>query len=153
MPNEAHKCRIVINSEARLLHVLRCVVRLRAQEAGVPSSEVDCLTVAIDEAASNIIRHAYGNRPDGRLALDVRTFPDRIEFLLEDSGPKISPDAWRPRQLDDVRPGGLGTYFIKCFMDVISYDEDFVGGNRLRLVKHFSPAGPTNHESTGQDRK
>ena len=146
MPNEVHKCRIVINSEARLLHVLRCVVRLRAQEAGVPSSEVDCLTVAIDEAASNIIRHAYGNRPDGRLALDVRTFPDRIEFLLEDSGPKISPDAWRPRQLDDVRPGGLGTYFIKCFMDEVAY-EDVPEGNRLRLVKYFPRKDSAANES------
>jgi anti-sigma regulatory factor (Ser/Thr protein kinase) len=153
MPTAERSCRIVINSEARLLHVMRCVVRFRAQEAGVPPCDVDCLTVAIDEAASNIIRHAYGNRPDGKLTLDVKSFPDRIEFVLEDSGPKISPEAWRPRPLDEVRPGGLGTHFIKCFMDVISYDEDFVGGNRLRLVKHISPAGPTNHESSGQDRK
>jgi len=153
MPTAEHSCRIVINSEARLLHVLRGVVRVCSRDAGVPSSDVDCLTMAIDEAASNIIRHAYGNRPDGLLALDVRTYSDRIEFLLEDSGPKISPDAWRPRTLDEVRPGGLGTYFIKCFMDVISYDEDFVGGNRLRLVKHFTPAGSTSHESSGPERK
>ncbi len=153
MPTAERSCRIVIQSEARLLHVMRCVVRIRAQEAGVPASDVDCLTVAIDEAASNIIRHAYGNRADGRLSLDVRTFPDRIEFLMEDTGPKISPEAWRPRALEDVRPGGLGTHFIKCFMDVISYDEDFAGGNRLRLVKHIHPAGAINHESSDPKRK
>ena len=153
MPKAEHSFRIVINSEARLLHILRCVVRFRAQDAGVASSDVDCLAMAIDEAASNIIRHAYGGRADGRVALEVLTFPDRMEFLLEDSGPKISPDTWRPRTLEDVRPGGLGTYFIKCFVDSISYDEDFRGGNRLRLVKHFSPNGLTNHESAGQERK
>jgi anti-sigma regulatory factor (Ser/Thr protein kinase) len=151
MPTAEHSCRIVINSEARLLHVMRCVVRFRAQEAGVPPEDVDCLTVAIDEAASNIIRHAYGNRPDGKLTLDVKTRPDRIEFVLEDTGPKISPEAWRPRPLEEVRPGGLGTHFIKCFMDVISYDEDFQGGNRLRLVKHLSPAGSTHDEGSGSN--
>ncbi len=153
MPTAERSCRIVINSEARLLHVMRCVVRHRAVDAGVAAEDVDCLTVAIDEAASNIIRHAYGNRADGRLVLNIATYPDRIEFVLEDNGPKISPEAWRPRPLDEVRPGGLGTHFIKCFMDVISYDEDFVGGNRLRLVKHIPANGSTNHEGSGQDRK
>lgn len=149
MPKAEHFLRIVISSEARLLHILRCVVRFCAKEAGVPSSEVDCLAMAIDEAASNIIRHVYRDRPSGRLAMEVRPFPGRMEFVLEDSGPKVSPESWRPRALEDVRPGGLGTYFIKCFMDEISYDEDFPEGNRLRLVKHFTPAGSASHEGSG----
>jgi len=153
MPKSEHFLRIVITSEARLLNVLRSAVRFSAHSAGVPSSDVDCLTMAVDEAASNIIRHVYKDQPSGHLKLDVRAFADRIEFTLEDSGPKVSPGSWRPRTLDDVRPGGLGTFFIKCFMDEISYDEDFPEGNRLRLVKHFRPVGSANHEGSGQDRK
>jgi anti-sigma regulatory factor (Ser/Thr protein kinase) len=153
MQQEARSFRIIISSEARLLHILRCVVKYRAQDVGVSPSDIDCLTMAIDEAASNIIRHTYGSRPDARLTLEIRTFSDHLEFWLEDSGPKVPPEAWRPRALDDVRPGGLGTYFIKCFMDVIAYDEDFAGGNRLRMVKYFSPTGSTHNESAGQERK
>jgi anti-sigma regulatory factor (Ser/Thr protein kinase) len=153
MQADARTFRIIISSEARLLNILRCVVRDRAREAGVAPSDVDCLAMAIDEAASNIIRHTYGSRPDAKLALDIRTYADHLEFLLEDSGPKIPPDAWRPRALDEVRPGGLGTYFIKCFMDVIAYDEDYAGGNRLRLVKYFPPAGSTENEGAGPKRE
>ena len=153
MPKAEHFLRIVITSEARLLHILRCAVRFCAQGAGVPASDMDCLTMAIDEAASNIIRHVYKNQPSGRLGLEIRAFPDRMEFTLEDSGPKVSPESWRPRTLEDVRPGGLGTYFIKCFMDEISYDEDFPKGNRLRLIKYFTPAGSASHEGSGQERK
>jgi anti-sigma regulatory factor (Ser/Thr protein kinase) len=106
--------------------------------------------MAIDEAAANVIRHTYASRPDGRLTLEIQTFPDRIEFVLEDSGPKVRPETIRPRSLEDVRPGGLGTYFIRCFMDKTSYDADCAEGNRLRLVKYLPPR--ESDESPGQER-
>jgi anti-sigma regulatory factor (Ser/Thr protein kinase) len=143
--------RITISSQARLLHVLRSVVRWQAQQAGFGDSEADCLSMAIDEAASNIIRHAYCNRPDGRLSVDVKRFDDRIEFSLEDSGPKVNPEKIRPRSLEEVRPGGLGTYFINCFMDAAIYDESFTGGNRLKLVKYLPGRGTASAQGPGQE--
>ena len=130
--------RMVISSDPRLLQVLRAVVTYRARESGFAAADAEGVAMAVDEAASNIIRHAYGNRHDATLALEIRTYPDRIEFDLEDSGPRVQPEAVRPRALEDVRPGGLGTFFIKCFIDATSYDESFCGGNRLRLVKYLS---------------
>jgi len=93
--------------------------------------------MAIDEAAANVIRHTYGGREDARLALEIKKFPDRLEFLLEDWGPKVRAEQIRPRPLDEVRPGGLGTFFINSFMDACSYDPEFAEGNRLRMVKYF----------------
>lgn len=130
--------RIVISSDPRLLQVLRAVVTCQAQEAGFAASDAEGLAMAVDEAASNVIRHTYGNRRDATLALEIRTYPERIEFDLEDSGPAVQSQAVQPRALEDVRPGGLGTFFIKCFIDASSYDESFSGGNRLRLVKYLS---------------
>jgi anti-sigma regulatory factor (Ser/Thr protein kinase) len=130
--------RIVISSDPRLLQVLRAVVTYQAQEAGFAASDAEGLAMAVDEAASNVIRHTYGNRRDATLALEIRTYPERIEFDLEDSGPAVQSQAVQPRALEDVRPGGLGTFFIKCFVDASSYDESFSGGNRLRLVKYLS---------------
>jgi len=142
-----------VSSEPRLLHILRCVVRYHAQDAGFAAEDADGLSMAVDEAASNVIRHTYGNRRDGRLTLEVWTYPDRLEFTLEDWGPKVRPETLQPRPLAEIRPGGLGTYFMKCFMDAISYDEDFAGGNRLRLVKYLSPKGSTCDEGAGPERK
>ena len=133
--------RIAVSSEPRLLHILRCVVRCFAQESGFTAEEADCLSMAIDEAASNIIRHTYGNSHDARLALEIRKYPDRMEFALEDSGPKVRMENLEPRPLDEVRPGGLGTYFIKCFMDSVAFDEDFPDGNRMQLVKYLPRKG------------
>lgn len=127
--------RIVISTQPKLLHVLRGVVSYYAREGGFSENEVNALAMAVDEAAANVIRHTYRNSPDGNMALEVCDFSDRIEFVLEDSGPKVHPERVRPRPLEDVRPGGLGTFFIKCFTDSSCYDEAFTEGNRLRLVK------------------
>lgn len=93
--------------------------------------------MAINEAAANVIRHTYRGCEDAPLALEFKKFPDRLEFLLEDWGPKVVAEQIRPRPLDEVRPGGLGTFFINSFMDACSYDPEFAEGNRLRMVKYF----------------
>jgi anti-sigma regulatory factor (Ser/Thr protein kinase) len=132
-----------MSSEPRLLHILRGVVRLLAVESGFPDTEAEKLAMAINEAAANVIQHTYGERDDCRLALEIAKFPDRLEFLLEDWGPKVRSENIRPRPLDEVRPGGLGTFFISSIMDACSYDQDFPQGNRLRMVRNFP------HKSSG----
>ncbi len=144
--------RIVISSEPKLLHVLRGVVRYRAQEAGFSQSEVESLAMAIDEAVTNVMRHTYGNRSDASLALEILAYPDRLEFILEDSGPKVRPGEVRARPLDEVRPGGLGTLFISRIMDSTGYEEDFPAGNRLRMVKFLPRRVFSSDESSSQER-
>ena len=133
--------RVVMGSEPRLLNILRAVVVFRAQEAGLSYPEAEYLALAVDEAAANIIRHTYGGRHDALLALEVRNLPDRLEFLLEDWGPKVCEDLIHPRPLDELRPGGLGTFFIYSFMDECSYEQDCQEGNRLKLIKFLSRKG------------
>lgn len=135
--------RMVISTQPRLLHILRGVVRYYAQEGGFSENEVSALAMAVDEAAANVIRHTYHNNPAGTMVLEILDFADRLEFVIEDRGPKVQPECVRPRPLDEVRPGGLGTFFIKCFTDLTSYDEAFTEGNRLRLVKFKGKKGGT----------
>jgi anti-sigma regulatory factor (Ser/Thr protein kinase) len=149
---ETSRMRILVSSDPRLLNILRCVVRYRAQEAGFADADAECLAMAVDEAASNVIRHTYQNRRDGQLALEILTYSDRVEFFLEDSGPKVRLEALCPRPLEEVRPGGLGTFFINCFMDVKSYDENFSSGNRLRMVKYLPRKVSGDDESPGEER-
>ncbi len=126
-----------MSSQPRLLHILRGVVRWQAVESGFPETDAESLAMAISEAAANVIRHTYRESDNAPLALEVCRFPDRLEFLLEDWGPRVNAEQIRPRPLEEIRPGGLGTFFISSFMDASSYDQDFEGGNRLRMVKYF----------------
>jgi anti-sigma regulatory factor (Ser/Thr protein kinase) len=133
--------RIAISSEPRLLNILRAVVEFCSQRAGFSKTDAEYLALAIDEAAANVIRHTYCWRQDVLLALEVRKLPDRLEFVLEDWGPKVCEHLIRPRPLDELRPGGLGTFFIYTFMDNCSYDPAFKEGNRLTMVKLLSRKG------------
>ena len=143
--------RIAIRSEPRLLRVLRTAVNFRAQEAGLSKPDAEHVALAVDEAAANVIRHTYGGRHNALVALQVRSLPDRMEFVLEDWGPKVREELIRPRPLDELRPGGLGTFFIYSFMDKCSYDPDFKEGNRLRLVKFLPRKGAWCNESSNAD--
>jgi len=142
--------KIVISSHPKLLHILRGVVRYRAHMAGFPQSDIDSMAMAIDEAAANVIRHAYKDRRDGTLALEILTLPDRMEFILEDTAPKVNPEAIRSRSLDDVRPGGLGTFFMNSFMDSCTFDERCAEGNRLIMIKFLPRKVSTSDEGTSQ---
>lgn len=144
--------RIVISSDPRLLHVLRGAVSVCAQGVGFGESDAENMARAIDEAAANVIRHTYRNRREGRLALEIRCHSDRMEFFLEDTGPKVSPETLRPRPLEEVRPGGLGMHFIRSLMDEGDYDPDFAEGNRLRLVKYLPRKVISRDESSSQER-
>lgn len=139
--------RIAIGSEPRLLSLVRSVVKFCTQVAGFSKSDSEYLALAIDEAAANIIRHTYGGRDDAVLVLEIHALPDRLEFILEDSGPKVCEDQIHPRPLDELRPGGLGTFFINSFMDECSYDPNYQDGNRLKLVKFLSRKGANCDES------
>ncbi len=140
--------RIVISSQPRLLNIVRCVVKFSAHRSGLSSDDADYLALAIDEAAANVIRHTYSGSHEGLLALDIVSFPDRLEFFLEDWGPKVREELIRPRPLDELRPGGLGTFFIYSFMDKCCYDPDFKEGNRLKLVKFLTRKGACSNEGS-----
>jgi len=138
--------KIAISSEPKLLHILRGVVRWQAREHGFPDADADCLALAIDEAACNVILHTYGGQPGSMLSVEIVDHADRLEFILEDAGPKVNAELIRPRALDDVRPGGLGTLFIQTYVDTSCYDTSYCEGNRLKLVKFLPGKAPERRE-------
>jgi sigma-B regulation protein RsbU (phosphoserine phosphatase) len=93
----------------------------------------------VDEACQNIIRHAYGGDPTCEIVLEVSRDADRIVVDLLDFAEPIDHSRIQPRDLDDIRPGGLGTHFIKECMDETEYPPPPEGaGNLLRMMKRIS---------------
>jgi sigma-B regulation protein RsbU (phosphoserine phosphatase) len=67
----------------------------------------------------------------------VRAGSDGIEFRIRDHAPPVTLDDWRPRDLEDLRPGGLGVHFIRQIMDEVAYLPTLDGaGNLLSLKKY-----------------
>lgn len=131
---------LTLSADPRLMKVVRAVINFFAQQVGFGDAEAMNLMLAVDEACTNIIRHTYGGNTSKSIAMRVESLPDRIQVVLEDTGPPMPEGALRPRELrhevGELKPGGLGTFFITSIMDRVVYDSEPGRGNRLTMVKH-----------------
>jgi sigma-B regulation protein RsbU (phosphoserine phosphatase) len=126
-------------ARAKNLKTIRTVVGEALSEEKIDEKIAAEVVLAIDEACQNIIRHAYGKECDKDISLEVHLRDDRLEVNLTDEAPPIDLEAVKPRNLDEIRPGGLGTHFISEIMDEVTYSHLESGtGNRLHMVKTIS---------------
>ncbi|MSO85569.1 MAG: GAF domain-containing protein [Rhodospirillales bacterium] len=131
--------RFRVPAVADRLRLIRTVVGESSRLVGCSESVAKDVTLAVDEACQNIIRHAYKDIPDGEIVVEIVREGGKLIILLNDFAPTIDPKTVRPRNLDDIRPGGLGTHLIREIMDEVEFLEPpFAGGNVLRLVKRIA---------------
>ena len=131
--------RLVMPSHPRFLSIVRAAVGELGLVYGL--SEESCLgvTLAVDEALANIIRHAYKNRYDQEIELNCQTTGDQLEFTILDRGEPPDPARICGQPLDEVSLSGRGTHLIKATMDEVCY-ERVPEGNQLRLIKRLPAA-------------
>jgi sigma-B regulation protein RsbU (phosphoserine phosphatase) len=128
-----------IASRPDCLRLVRAMVNEAGDASGCSGDCTSQMVMAVDEACQNIIRHAYGGDPDGEIVVDIRRQDDRIAIHLLDYAAPVDVSKIKPRQLDDVKPGGLGTHFIQECMDECGFLSPPDGtGNCLRLVKKIT---------------
>lgn len=121
----------------------RQAVRDTLTGAGLDAGAAQDLVLALDEACQNVIRHAYGPEAEGDIALAIAREGDQLVFTLTDWAPRIDTSRVKPRDLDDLRPGGLGTHLIREVMDEADFVEPPPGcGNLLRMSKRFGEKEP-----------
>jgi anti-sigma regulatory factor (Ser/Thr protein kinase) len=129
--------RFAMPSDPRYLPVVRGAIGPLAAAIGWEESECRAITLALDEALANVIRHAYHNRADGMIELECRESPDGLEITLLDNGDAPDRSKICAREIGCDQPGGLGTHIIKNVMDSVSYEASpqgnrFVASKRLR---------------------
>ena len=138
-PQPTFRLRVVMLSHPRFLSVLRAAVGQVGLAYGLTDDSCRGVTLAVDEAVANIIRHAYKNRYDQEIEFDCCAGADQLEFTLIDRGEPPDPARICARPLDEVSLSGRGTHLIKATMDEMHYDR-VPRGNQLRLIKHLSAA-------------
>jgi len=125
-------------ARAAELKRVRDAVRESVADCGCSAKSTADVVLATDEACQNIIRHAYRGDSDNVIELEVEHRGDRLVFSLTDQAPTSDPSRIKPRDLADIRPGGLGTYFIRRVMDEVEFLKPPSGrGNLLRMVRRI----------------
>jgi anti-sigma regulatory factor (Ser/Thr protein kinase) len=127
-----------IPADPASMFLVRAVVGKLSEKIGFEAAEKDKLILAVDEACTNVIRHAYENSSFGRIVLTFTLKSDFLEIHIRDFGKTADPATFQSRKLDEVRPGGLGIHFIKSAVDKLEYDSPSDGGTLLKMVK-FRP--------------
>jgi anti-sigma regulatory factor (Ser/Thr protein kinase) len=134
------KKKIEFASHPANLWLVRHCVRQFLQSHAFPSRAIDLMVLGIDEACTNIIRHAYHQAEDQLISLSLETTKDNgVRFRIRDYGDRF--DATKPhgRSLDQVRPGGLGVHLIQHAFDQIDYQQRR-RGTLLVLTKRMPDA-------------
>lgn len=92
------------------------------------------LELAVHEAATNIIRHAYGNRTDQPILIEIEVLEERIVVNLNHWGKPFKEPKSTPPPVHDGK-GGFGLYMIERCVDRVIYAVSPNGKNTISLFK------------------
>ena len=153
-------------SQPRYLSGARELVAAVAKRLGFSERECGQIALAIDEALCNVMCHGYGRDPNGVIWLSIEPLGGHaqdngatgIRVVIEDEAKQIDPDKIKSRDLDDIRPGGLGVHIINEVMDSVRFQKRESKGMRLSLEKnigddgHAGPSGVSAEGVYGRER-
>ncbi|MDA7714770.1 ATP-binding protein [Candidatus Pelagibacter sp.] len=126
----------VVNSSN--LKEVRIFSREVFEKINLPQEQKDELVLAIAEAAQNIVKHAYKDveETNDKMQIKISFKGNQLEIGFFDKGKPVIPENIQHRKLDDIKPGGLGTFFIKQIMDEAIFKKNQKGWvNHLVLTK------------------
>lgn len=109
------------------------------RNAGLDEDTAFHIEIAVDEACTNIIHHAYGGEGAGDIELSCCIENDQVIVMLHDHGKPFNPDAVPPPKMgetvEEVAIGGLGLYLMRKLMDEVRFEFDPREGNTLTMIK------------------
>jgi serine/threonine-protein kinase RsbW len=120
---------IHIESRTDRLIAVREFVSASARKFGFSDEEVSKIALAVDEACTNVIKHAYKFDPTKEITVTIRPRGRTFEVSIRDNG--------REFNLTHYRRGGLGIYLMKSLMDKVEYDIEPGKKNEVRLIKYL----------------
>jgi serine/threonine-protein kinase RsbW len=119
---------------------IRKFVYQAASEAGFDEKDIYAVELAVDEACSNIIEHAYGGEDKGDIECTCNDLNGGLEIVIRDEGQPFDPTAVSPPDfsvsLSELKPRGAGLFLIQNVMDDVNFKFSKTHGNEIRMVKH-----------------
>jgi serine/threonine-protein kinase RsbW len=110
-----------------------------ALKAGLDDMAAYSVELAVDEACTNIIEHAYGGEGKGDIQISCQILKDGLKVILKDEGRAFKPEnvpVPNPKaRLKEVKARGAGLFLIRKLMDEVHFDFSEAEGNRLTLIK------------------
>lgn len=135
-----------IPSDTAFLSVVREVAKRIALLADFDEQTAENVALAVDECATNVIKHAYKGAADQRIELRLEYRGEDLTIDVLDSGASVDPKAVPKVDLEryaaERRKGGLGVHLMGRIMDSVRYERR-ARCNVCSLVKHKAAPAAT----------
>ncbi len=132
---------LIVSSSLDSLGEISEFVVAAARAAGLDDQGVWEVQLAVDEAATNIILHAYGGQEEGPITIQVEVKGGEFIICLNDRGVRFDPDEVPQPDLisplEERKTGGLGLYLMRKLMDRVDFQFDEAGHNLVTMAKRL----------------
>lgn len=123
--NKATTYQKKVNASTQNLSAIRNFVSRHAEEQGFSSQKVADIQLAVDEAYTNIIKHAYKYDSDQNVIINLEFDDEKMVVTLTDHGLGFDIGKYKKpnlkKQIERKKRGGMGVYLIQKLMDEVSY--------------------------------
>jgi len=130
---------IVIKSKTENLSVVREFIYNCCNEKAVSPKALDDVVLAVDEACTNVIKHAYKFLPDGEIKIKLKYSDKKLFVDITDFGKSFDADMLKRPNMNEYfkmkKVGGLGVHLMKTLMDDVKYESVPGKYNKVVLVK------------------
>ena len=123
LENHSEKKAFLVKSSS--LKEVRTFCRDVFEKLKIEQSLKDELVLAIAEAAQNIVKHAYKDNQDSNdiMVVKISCEDNKLQIAFYDMGTPVDPKKVKHREIDNIKPGGLGTFFIQEIMDAVEFKD------------------------------
>jgi serine/threonine-protein kinase RsbW len=131
-----------VPSSTENLAIVREFLKSVGHQAGMDDDEVAKVQLAVDEACSNVIEHAYGHDSSKEVMVRVSFDHEMLRIEVVDTGQGFDPSLIPTQELEELaaqrKTGGLGVRLIQKLMDEVHYEVGPGKKNQIRMVKKIA---------------
>lgn len=144
--------RIEMQSNPQYLAGAREMISGVCRRLGFTEMCTSQIALAVDEALCNVMRHGYDKQLDRPIWVSLwpgsGTDRPEIKIVIEDEAKHVDPCTIKGRNLEDIRPGGLGVHIIREVMDLAQYEQRPGAGMKLTMIKKQPASDDASAEKT-----
>ena len=134
--------KIIVKSRTENLSQIRNFICDFTSDIGFSAEAIDNIMLAVDEACTNIIKHAYKFYPDGEIIIKLKYSGKKLAITIIDYGASFAPETVPEPDLRKYykqhKVGGLGMYLMKTLMDDVKYISVPGKYNQVLLLKSLT---------------
>ncbi|MBO6522706.1 MAG: ATP-binding protein [Balneolaceae bacterium] len=129
-----------VDSSTKHLAEVRDFVAAHAKNVGLSEKDISEIRLAVDEAFTNIIKHAYKNTTSKPVKIELGFDPSKLWISIMDEGEGFKPDEYKApdilKRIKNKQRGGMGVFLIQKLMDQVQYNRKGQM-NEIRMVKNL----------------